>query len=97
MIMAATRNRSGQMRDVLGLGMENGPATEAIVQARFSRSPYLPLRKITCHLNDGMLVLRGRVPTFYLKQLAQTISHSFGSIRQVINELEVDLPGQNRS
>ena len=66
--------------------------SETDIQDRFHRSPYLPLRYIECRLDDGVLVLRGRVPTFYLKQLAQTIGHSLKGIQRVVNELRVDFP-----
>jgi len=62
------------------------------VQDRFQRSPFLPLRKVTCSVHDGVLVLRGRVPTYYLKQLAQTIGTSTDGVQQVINDLRVDFP-----
>jgi len=75
-----------------GFGFKCGPVSAAIVQNRFQRSPYLPLRKITCRLENGRLLLQGRVPTYYLKQLAQTIAYSFEGIDQVINELNVDFP-----
>lgn len=71
---------------------DTGATAEDFFQARFQRSPYLPLRQITCCFRDGVLSLRGRVPTYYLKQLAQTIGSSLEGVRQVSNELHVDFP-----
>ena len=65
---------------------------EGVIRRRFQRSPYLPLRKIGCHLHNGVLSLCGRVPTYYLKQLAQTIGSSFQGVREISNELQVDFP-----
>ena len=35
------------------------------------KSGYAPLRNIAVEHHEGIVVLRGRVPTFYLKQLAR--------------------------
>jgi len=53
------------------------------------RSPYLPLRDIRCDLMDGILTLRGRVPTYFLKQLAQTVTMTVPGIDHVANRIEV--------
>jgi len=48
------------------------------------------LRKVTCRITEHRLVLRGRVPSFYLKQLAQgLLMRQFGSSLRVENELIV--------
>jgi hypothetical protein len=92
MIMAVTKNRLAEIGDFPEVGTEYGPAPEAIAQGRFHRSPYLPLRQVSCLLDDGILTLRGSVPTYYLKQLAQTIGASIQGVRQVINRLDVEFP-----
>ena len=53
------------------------------------RSPYLPLRGIRCELTDGILTLRGRVPTCFLKQLAQTLAMTVPGIEHVANRIDV--------
>jgi hypothetical protein len=40
------------------------------LRASFSDSPYQELRCLACDCSDGELTIRGRVPSFYLKQLA---------------------------
>jgi hypothetical protein len=92
MIMPARKNRDQLIREIMGFGGDTKLVSEDFIQDRFHRSPYLPLRYIECRLDDGILVLRGRVPTYYLKQLAQTIGNSLNGIRCVINELRVDFP-----
>ena len=42
-----------------------------VAKSRLQASPYLPLAKVTCDYEDGVLLLRGRLPDFYHKQLAQ--------------------------
>jgi osmotically-inducible protein OsmY len=53
------------------------------------RSPYLPLRGIRCELTDGILTLRGRVPTCFLKQLAQRLAMTVPGIDHVTNRIDV--------
>jgi len=92
MNMALTRNRRGRTGDVTASATGSEPTGASLVHARFQRSPYLPLRNINCSLRDGVLLLRGRVPTYYLKQMAQTIGTSAEGVREVVNELGVDFP-----
>ena len=52
-------------------------------------SPYKPIRRVACTYQDGMLVLRGRLRTFFHKQLAQEAVARVDGVRQVVNEIEV--------
>ncbi len=63
-------------------------------QAALLCSPYLPLRQLRCDYHEGVLAIRGRVPTFYLKQLAQTVVSRVRGVEQVANRVEVIPPGQ---
>lgn len=36
------------------------------------------------------MILRGRVPTFHLKQLAQTIAHRIREVEHIDNRIQVD-------
>jgi osmotically-inducible protein OsmY len=92
MIMPITKDFGGRLvKSTDSAGMP-GFGAETAIQRRYHRSPYLPLRKIDCFLDDGVLTLRGRVPTYYLKQLAQSIGVSTHGVHQVVNELRVDFP-----
>ena len=56
---------------------------------RLRGSPYLALRDIACVVHEGAVTLRGCVPTYYLKQLAQeTIMPVRGSL-MLVNEVLV--------
>lgn len=68
--------------------------TLAAAQTLLSQSPYLPLRLLRCDFHEGVLAVRGRVPTFYLKQLAQTVVSRVPGVEQVANRVEVIPPGQ---
>lgn len=52
-------------------------------------SPYRALRQIMCECDQGVLLLRGRLPSFYHKQLAQEAVARVGGVNQVINEIVV--------
>jgi hypothetical protein len=55
-----------------------------------ARSPFIAIRSIRCEAHDGVLTLRGRVPSFYLKQIAlATVRRS--QAREVHNEVEVGI------
>ena len=97
MIMARAKSREQLLCEIMGFCVDNQFVTEDLIQERFHRSPYLPLRYIECRLSDGTLVLRGRVPTYYLKQLAQTVARSLNGICCVVNELRVDFPKRRAS
>jgi len=47
------------------------------------------LRRLDVGVRDGVVVLRGRVPTYYLKQLAQEAVLRVKGINQLSNRLEV--------
>jgi hypothetical protein len=70
----------------------NPPAPGARTEALLRRSGYLALRDVTCVASDGVLYLSGRVPTYYLKQLAQEIAAGVDGVRLVINSIEVTAP-----
>lgn len=48
------------------------------------------VRAVSCDYDQGVLVLRGRVPSYYCKQLAQeTVAHVPG-VTEVANAIEVE-------
>src|SRR5262245_8170429 len=64
------------------------PQMDAVLQALVAAG-HGPLRYVTVEIVERMVVLRGRVPTFYLKQMAQTSVQSVPGVLLVRNELEV--------
>ena len=60
-----------------------------VAKSRLQASPYLPLAKVTCNYEDGVLLLRGRLPDFYHKQLAQHAVAEIPGVTQVVNDTEV--------
>ena len=56
----------------------------------FCSNSHPALRRITCRLNCETVTLRGRVPTYYLKQLAIAEAKKLAGVTQVIDCLDVD-------
>jgi osmotically-inducible protein OsmY len=53
-------------------------------------SGYRALAKVRCDVTDGVVCLSGAVPTFFVKQIAQTIVLRLGGLKQLANQLEVE-------
>jgi len=76
----------------------NKPVDEPLVRQaqRYLRtSPYMPLRALSCELDNGVLTVRGRVPSFYHKQLAfaELTRQLYGC--EIIDMIEVILPNKS--
>jgi osmotically-inducible protein OsmY len=61
----------------------------AIAEARLGASSHRALRNVLCESEAGTLVLRGRLATFFQKQLAQEIVASIEGVELVVNHTEV--------
>ncbi len=58
-------------------------------ERRLQASRYAALRSIRCEFHDGVLVLHGRVASFYLKQLAQELVRHLDGVDVIANAVEV--------
>jgi hypothetical protein len=56
---------------------------------RLRNSAYRELRNVFCSFREGILTLRGRVSSYYMKQLAQALVAGLGDVRELNNQLEV--------
>ncbi len=68
------------------------PSVLAAATSRLRKSDYHELHLISCTFYEGVLTLRGRVSTFYLKQVAQTMIASLEGVERINNRLEVAAP-----
>lgn len=59
------------------------------VKRRLDESPYGFQRRVDAAYDNGVLTLRGRVPSYYLKQTAQTLAARVDGVRQVVNLVDV--------
>lgn len=62
----------------------------ALAESKLRKSQYNSLRAVRCQFHEGALILHGRVPSFYLKQVAQTVVRNIEEVAQIYNRLEVD-------
>ena len=58
-------------------------------RAELLRNPYLALRNVHCDYREGVLTLRGCLPSYHLKQVAQAAVASLDGVDRVINQIEV--------
>jgi TPR repeat protein len=61
----------------------------ARAKERLQMASYMPVRNVSCEYDDGVLILRGQVPTFFEKQLAQEAVAKLDGVHQVLNQVEV--------
>ncbi len=75
--------------------MDAQPCSEAVAGAvsdHLRQSPYRALHGVSCEFRRGVLFLRGRLPSYYHKQLAQETVSRVQGVGQVVNETEVPQP-----
>ena len=70
------------------------PAVAEVAVVRLRQVHYLKHRDINCEFFEGVLVLRGCLPTYFLKQVAQTLAAKVDGVQQVDNRIEVPWPPQ---
>jgi osmotically-inducible protein OsmY len=61
---------------------------EAVAERLWSHA-YQALRGISCEYREGVLVLRGRLESYYLKQLAQEVAGGVEGVVRLTNQIEV--------
>ena len=61
----------------------------AAVRLKLLESSYVELRRMGCEYRQGVLTLSGRVTSYYLKQLAQTLAMKTEGVDAVDNRLVV--------
>jgi hypothetical protein len=57
------------------------------------RGPYPALKRVRCDCRGGVLVLRGSLPSYYLKQVAQeVVAHQVPGVGRLDNQIQVVRP-----
>lgn len=74
-----------------GLHMVNSREVETTVTLKLCDNGSAELRQIVCQYDQIVrtLTLRGRVSSFYLKQIAQELAREIEYVEQIINLIEV--------
>ncbi|MBX3423531.1 MAG: BON domain-containing protein [Pirellulaceae bacterium] len=60
------------------------------VDSAIKRNPHLNGHQVFCQEESGVVVLHGRVSTFFQKQMAQESLKKLEGVEKVINQLQVD-------
>jgi hypothetical protein len=60
-----------------------------LAEAELHRGPYRALRNVTCVCRDGTLILYGRLPSYHLKQIAQTAVATLPGVERIDNRIDV--------
>ena len=60
-----------------------------IAGEKLQGSSYSGLKRISCQCHEGVLTLRGTVPTYYMNQLAQAVVSMVDGVEQIVNCVEV--------
>lgn len=100
-MMSATRTGSIQERQQVPsirvhgqVPVATSSTTADLARSRLYDSGWHGLKQVSCEEHEGAVVLRGRVPTFYLKQLAQVLAAQAPGVEELINRIEVASPGE---
>ena len=73
----------------MGQAARKSTHVAALAESLMMASSHRPLRRIFCTFDDGVLVLEGRVKSFFHKQLAQETVAKIEGVKQVVNKIEV--------
>jgi osmotically-inducible protein OsmY len=60
------------------------------VDLAIKQNPHLSRHQVFCQEESGIVILHGRVSTFFQKQMAQESLKKLEGVEKVINQLEVD-------
>jgi hypothetical protein len=69
-----------------------GPSIKELAESQLRGSAYLALQHVTCEFRAGVLTLRGRLSSYYLKQIAQAAVAPVDGVKRIDNRIEVVAP-----
>lgn len=74
---------------VSGLNETSGELLQRVDSA-IKGNPHLVGHQVFCQAESGIIVLHGRVGSFFQKQMAQEVLKRLEGVEKIVNELEVD-------
>src|SRR5262245_33857810 len=98
-------DRSGRLLDPATFPWAAAPAPPALpekdlrervvaegAEHRLRSNSYLALKNVSCAFREGVLTLRGCLPSYFLKQMAQTAVNRLEGVQRIVNEIQVVAP-----
>jgi osmotically-inducible protein OsmY len=70
----------------------SGRDVQASAMARLRESSYREIHQVSCEFHEGVLTLRGCLPTYYLRQIAQNLVGDLEGVVEIDDRLEVARP-----
>jgi osmotically-inducible protein OsmY len=95
--VSSARESSDAIGEQTPLAARRVSGDEEITQAMLRKVKalgYAGLQPLTCEHHEGMLVLRGQVPSYFMKQLAQELASKIPGVKLVVNSLSVETTKQ---
>jgi osmotically-inducible protein OsmY len=83
--------------DLRGPAPTNPDNVAERAESRLRGNSYLALKNVTCDFQDGVLTLRGCLPTYYLKQIAQAVVGRLDGVQRIVNDIQVTPARRNVS
>jgi osmotically-inducible protein OsmY len=71
------------------LEVDRSHTVVAQIERRLCENSYAALRRVRVVFREGIVTLSGRLPSFYLKQLAQTAVRGVSGVEVIANQIEV--------
>jgi len=59
------------------------------IEWALAASGYMQLRAVEVKVHEALVTLKGRVPTYYLKQMAQSVAMQHEGVEMLQNDIEV--------
>ena len=69
--------------------LDGAHTTQEMIEAAWRQIPHLTKHNLSYELQDGDLILRGAVRTYYQKQLVQESLRHVEGVRMIRNEIQV--------
>lgn len=85
----ATAPRQFESKTFRSLRQTDPQIVQTAIRAALHLAGHCELRRVQVEFDGDAVTISGRVPTFYLKQLAQNIALNVPGIERIHNELQV--------
>jgi osmotically-inducible protein OsmY len=84
-----TQDQVGLLADTFSVRLPHHSGIAEGAEDRLRHNSYLALKNVSCEYREGVLTLRGCLPSYYLKQMAQSAVARLDGVVRVVNEIEV--------